>query len=114
MKQDTEQEKQTPPAPKKGMSDFKKAMMWTAIPLAVLSAVAAGAAVAGAWGSSGVLGLLALGGLGLAILVSIGCAIARRGQIVAGMWAGIGIAVGIGVISLGVTCFAAFADMGSI
>ena len=111
MKQDTEQEKQTPPAPKGGMSDFCKALLATAIPLGVLGVVTAGLAVAGAWDSYGVVGFVALGLLGLAILASIGFAIARRGQIVGGIWAGIGIGFAVGVISLMVTCFAALYSM---
>lgn len=48
MKQDEKQEEQIPPAPKRGMSDFRKALLWTAIPIGVLSLIStAGVAVKG-------------------------------------------------------------------
>lgn len=105
MKQDTEQEKQAPPAPKGGMSDFRKALLWTAIPILVVSAIDAGAAMATKGAAfSGGLGPTAL--WGLAILACIGFAIARKRQIALGILAG----VGIGIVGLGATCFAAMSN----
>ena len=78
MQQDEKQEGHAPPPTKRGMSVFKKAMMWTAIPVIVFSAIGApgalapqtagtafGAFVGAAWGLWAV-----------AILVCIGFAIA--------------------------------------
>ena len=84
------------------MSDFLKGLLITAIPIVVLSVVSmAGAAVEGiyyVW-----LGAIAL--WWIAIVTAIGYTIARKGQIAAGIVAGLG----IGIVSLGATCFANFA-----
>ena len=102
MKENTEQEQQTP-APKRGMSDFKKAMMWTAIPIVVFSAISTGGSIANpASVAFGIVSAVAAGLWGLAILACIGFAIARKRQIAAGILAG----VGIGVLALGASCFA--------
>jgi sterol desaturase/sphingolipid hydroxylase (fatty acid hydroxylase superfamily) len=99
-----EQEQQTPPAPRHGMSDFLKALLWTVVPIIVLSAVASGGMMAGAaWGGFNAIGISAPVLWGVAILTAIGFMIARKRQIAAGIWAG----VGISIIGLGVTCFAA-------
>ena len=101
-------EKQTP-VPKKGMSDFKKGLLWTAIPILVVSAVSAGGTIASA--SAVVFGAftaVTYGLWGLAILACIGFAIAHKRQIAIGMLVGIG----IGVVGLGLTCFAAMSNTG--
>ena len=107
MKQNTNQEKQTPPAPKGGMSHFRIALMLTAIPIIVLSAIGAGGIISNpasvAWGVVfSVAGWL----WGLAILVCIGFAIAGKRKIALGILVGIGTGMFVG---LGATCFAAFA-----
>jgi hypothetical protein len=90
-----------PRPPPKSMSAFRKALLWTAIPILLLSFGGAGAAVAtgGGFAPGG-----AFGGIlwVLAILVCIAFAIARRRQIALGMLAGLGIAL----VGLGVSCFA--------
>jgi heme/copper-type cytochrome/quinol oxidase subunit 2 len=106
MEQNTNQEKQTP-APKKGMSKFRKALLWTAIPIIVLS-VAGLTGVAVGSGDEGVefvFGFLWIGAvfyfLG-AIIALIGFAIKHERQKMAGILAGLGISI----VSLGATCFA--------
>ncbi len=88
------------------MSSFKKALIWTAIPIVVLSVIsAAGRMPTGGgldWDPLLALWFVAAGLLGLVILAAIGFAVARKRQIAAGILAGIG----IGSVSLGVTCFA--------
>jgi hypothetical protein len=93
----------TRPSPRKGMSDFLKALLWTAVPLLVVSTVSAiGALTAVSGGGIGEPGI-GIGGLlfGLAILVSIAFAIARKRRIAAGVLAG----AAIGLAGLSVTCF---------
>jgi len=87
------------PTSKKGMSVFLKALLWTAIPLLVVSAVSAGTALArGPSGfGTGVAGML----FGLAILACIGSAIARKRQTALGVLAG----AAIGLVGLSLTCF---------
>jgi len=76
------------PSPRNGMSDFRKALLWTAIPILVLSFGGAGATVAtgGSFAPGG-----AFGGIlwVLAILVCVGFAVARKRQIALGILAGI-------------------------
>jgi hypothetical protein len=108
MKQHSEQEKQTPPAPKRGMSDFRKALIWTAIPIVVLSAICIGGWMGGWQASLTIVPwfVLMFGPPGLwvlAILACIGFAIARKRQIALGILAG----VGIGIVAVGLSCFAA-------
>ena len=101
-------EKQTP-VPKKGMSDFKKGLLWTAIPILVVSAVGAGGTMAkSSTFVFGAFSAVAIGLWGLAILACIGFAIAHKRQIAIGILAGIG----IGVVGLGLTCFASFSNIG--
>jgi hypothetical protein len=101
-------EKQAPPT-KKRMSDFRKGLLWTAIPILVLSAIGAGGTMAK---SSpvvyGAFSVVAYGLWGLAILACIGFAIAHKRQIAIGILAGIG----IGVVGLGLTCFATMSNTG--
>jgi hypothetical protein len=80
-------------------SAFKKAFAWTAVPIVALSVLSTV--------GSGVEGLYAFwyvaAGLWLlSVLVGIGFAIGRGGQTTSGIWAG----VGLGVVALGLTCFA--------
>ena len=105
MTENTNQEKQTAPAPKGGMSDFRKALLWTAIPIIVLSTISAGGTIARVgWADFGAIaGVAAVGLWGVAILAAIGFAVARKRQVAAGILVG----VGIGIIGLGATCFAA-------
>ena len=96
------EQKQTEPSTRKGMSDFRKALLWTAIPILVLSVGGAGATVAtgGSFAPGG-----AFGGIlwVLAILVCVGFAVARKRQIAAGILAG----TAIGLVGVGLTCFTA-------
>jgi len=106
MKQNTNQEKQAPPAPKGGMSDFRKALLWTAIPIVVLSVLSG----VGGWFSGGNMAIipwalfwLIPAALWLIALVrAIVFTITDRRERAAGIWAGIG----IGIIALGSSCFA--------
>ena len=88
------------------MSDFSKALMITAIPIVALSVVSAvGARAVG--GGVEVIGFLYVWLIPvLLLLIAIGAAIGYtvkgRREIAAGIWAGIG----IGIVSLGLTCFA--------
>ncbi len=106
MEQNTNQEKQTPTAPKKGMSDFRKALLWTAVPLLILSVASmTGVVVSSDEGSALGFGFLWLGAvlyfLG-AIIAVIVFAVMREKQRAAGVLAGLA----IGIVSLGATCFA--------
>ena len=85
MKQDPEQENQTPPAPKRRMSDFLKALIVTAI-VSFITGV----------------GLVAAIGAFIYFLVK------GKREIVAGIAAGIGITI----VAWGVTCFALSASWG--
>ena len=80
-------------------SDFKRAFLWIALPIVVLSIVSTAGAASGGfyalWYVAAGLGLLAP-------LVAIGFAIGRRGRVASGIWAG----VGVGIVALGLTCFA--------
>ncbi len=78
------------------MSDFRKALLWTAIPIIVLSVVSMTRIF------FGLFWFAPLGLLVLAILACIGFAIAHKRQIATGILAGIG----IGIVGLGLTCFA--------
>lgn len=99
------------------MSDFRKAFMWTTIPIVALSlistaglAVMAGQVAGTGWGGSTTLGfwIFASAWAGAvacaiaAIVVLIIFGVKGERQIAAGILAGIG----IGVVSLGATCFA--------
>ncbi len=103
MTQNEGQTHQTEPKPRKKMSDFLKALIFTAAPLLLVSAVSAVAAVTAVQGGGigepgmGVGGLL----FGLAILAAIGFAFARKRQIASGILAG----AAIGVVGLMLTCF---------
>lgn len=98
MEQNTEQEKQIP-KPKKKMSNFAKAFLWTAIPIIVFTAISMPGAMAPytAWTGFGVFGGIAFGLWVLAILLFVGFAVARKRLIALGLLAGIG----IGILCLG-------------
>ena len=100
MAQDQGQTPQSRPAPRKKMSDFVKAFIWTAVPLAVVS-IASTVTTATATGGGGF--AIGVGGLlfAAAIVVSIAFAIARKRQIAAGVLAG----AAIGLVGLMLTCF---------
>jgi hypothetical protein len=88
------------------MSDFWKGLLITAIPIVVLSVTSSAGVLVGVEGSlSGFLGILwAVAALMLviAIVVAIVFTVKGRRQIASGIWAGIG----IGIASLGMSCFA--------
>ncbi len=81
------------------MSTFKKAFLWTTVPIAGLSIVSTGGA-----GAEGMYSLsyVAAGLWLIAVLVAIGFLVGRGGRATSGIWAG----VAVGVVSLGMTCFA--------
>ncbi len=93
------------------MSDFGKALMITAIPIVVLSVTsAAGAALFSVDPRTGppmTLWVVATLMWVIAVVVAIVFAVKGKRKIAAGIWAGIG----IGIVSLGVTCFANFSAM---
>ena len=100
---------QPAPLKKGGMSEFRKALFWTAVPLVALAVFdfALGLLNSYLW-RSGVSGMFLISlRFPLAILwvaalfTAVGFAIARRRQIAAGMFAGVGIAL----VALGLTCF---------
>lgn len=80
------------------MSDFGKALMWTAIPLAVLSVISLATVDVG----SKIIGIFTIVCFVAAIVASIFFAIKGKRQIAAGILVG----VSIGIVALGVTCFA--------
>jgi len=102
MAQDQGQTLQSRPAPRKKMSDFVKAFIWTAVPLAVVS-IASTVTTATATGGGGFAIGVGVGGLlfAAAIVVSIAFAIARKRQIATGVLAG----AAIGLVGLMLTCF---------
>jgi len=100
MREEFEQPEQ-PRAPKKTMGDFRKAMIWTAAPIIILSAIAVGGSIVRHVSAFGFFGGIAAGLWTLAILAAIGFAIARKRQIAAGILVG----VAIGVVGVGATCF---------
>lgn len=87
------------------MSSFRKALMITAIPIVVLSIIGMCGMVGELYGALFLLTFLWWGAviyyLG-AVIVFIVYAVRRERQIVAGILAGLG----IGIVSLGATCFA--------
>ena len=97
MEQNEKQEQQTPPT-KKGMSDFRKGLLWTAAPISlvgIISSVGIGVLRMG-WFVAAALWIAAF-------LVAIVLAISTRTRsLAAGIFAGIGISF----IVLGLTCFA--------
>ncbi len=90
---------------KPGMSTFRKAMLWTGLPLVGLSLLVFGARIvirtfpgAVAIGFSGMLAALLWV---LVLFTGLGLLIAGRRQVGAGMLAG----AGIGLVGMGLTCF---------
>ena len=102
------------PAPtKRGMSDFRKALIWTAVPLVALGLTGFGLRVIGRFSggaglrvafSPAIVPLLWV----LAIFIATGFAIAGKRQIAAGMFAGIA----IGLVGVGLTCFGSIVPLG--
>jgi hypothetical protein len=94
------------------MSDFRKALLWTAIPIVFLSLITTGLFFYDRYGTVGrdaerqqsAIGLWFYGVFYLvgAMIVAIIYGVRGKRSIASGIWAGIG----IGIISLGVTCFA--------
>jgi lipid-binding SYLF domain-containing protein len=91
------------------MSDFRKALLWTAIPIVVLSLISTGFVFHDRYGRDIERQKSAIGLWFYAVFYLVGATIGAiiyglRGKrnIASGIWAGIG----IGIISLGVTCFA--------
>ena len=85
------------------MSDFRIALLVTALPIIVLGAISAGGRIARAPDAFFYVGWVGAGLWGLALLACIGFALARKRQIALGILAGIG----IGLVGLGPSCFAA-------
>jgi len=101
MKENVEQEKQTPPAAKSRMGDFRKALLWTAIPIVALSVMS----TALPW-----FAIIVWFGAAACFVAAIVAAIVYantkgKRQITAGILAG----AGIGIVALGVSCFAILA-----
>jgi len=84
------------------MSNFLRALLWTAIPMLVLSAVGV-AATRSMFGFTMSIAFNTAVAFVLAIVVCIGFAIARKRQIALGILAG----AAIGLLGLGLTCFTA-------
>ena len=102
MEQNANQKNQIP-APKKRMSDFRKGLLWTAIPIIVCSVISSsGLGAQNHWVGFQVFSYLVSVLWVLAILTCIGFAVAHKRQVALGVLAGIG----IGIVGLGVTCFA--------
>ena len=83
------------------MSNFRKALIFTTVPIVVLSLISIGGAVS----DNHALRMVELGAVALwviAIVVGIVYTIKGIKQTAAGIWAG----VGIGAVSLSATCFA--------
>lgn len=97
------------------MSDFRKALIWTAVPIVVIGIISVLGGVLQRVGvpysyDSYYLRFAWFGAAAcwlLAVLVATGFAIAGRRQIASGMFAGIA----IGILALGVTCFANMATV---
>jgi hypothetical protein len=104
MEQNVKQDKQTPPAAKRGMSGFRKALLWTAVPIVVMSLIGMAGIASNEVNLAVLLGFFWVGAVFYfvgTIIALIICAVMRKRQIVAGILAGLG----IGIVSLGVTCF---------
>ena len=97
MEQNTNQDQQTPP-PKKGLSDFRKGLLWTTASISlvgIISSIGIGALRMG-W-------FVALGLWIVAFIVAVILAINKQTR---GLAAGIFAGVGISFVVLGITCFA--------
>ncbi|MFC1875600.1 hypothetical protein ACFLUX_00915 [Chloroflexota bacterium] len=96
MTNNSNEESKTPPAPESGMSSFRKALLWTAIPTVTLSIISLiGDPVWIVWIGAAIYILIAF-------VVLIFILILGDRDIAAGILAG----VGIGIVTLGATCFA--------
>ena len=96
MEQNTNQDQQTPP-PKKGLSDFRKGLLWTAAPISLLGIVSPIGFPTLLWGW-----IVAVGLWIVAFITAIVLSIAGRRGLASGIFAG----VGISFVVLGITCFA--------
>ncbi len=91
MKQRMENDAKWPeghPPPQKGMSSFRKAMLWTAILTVLLAPIAL------------------VGGIIAAIVFGV----KDQDEISRGIWTGLGIGISIVIIGLGITCFVALVN----
>ena len=96
MTENSNEGNKAPPAPERGMSSFRKALLWTAIPTVALCIISIiGGPVAFLWLGAAIYILIAF-------VVSIFILILGDRGTAAGILAG----VGIGVVTLGATCFA--------
>jgi hypothetical protein len=105
MKQNVEQEKQTPLTRKGGISDFKKALLWTVIPF-LIYAIFGAVGTADAYYLGAMILYWPVGGafsLG-AIIAGIVFSIRGKRRIAAGIFVG----MAIGIAALGVSCYASF------
>jgi hypothetical protein len=97
MEQNIDPQKQDSPVPKKKMSNFRKAFIWTTIFIFVFADIGTTFGLTRiieaktVWAAFGVFGGIALGLWGLAILSCIGFAITRKRQIALGILSGVGI-----------------------
>ena len=87
---------------KVGISEFRIAFLATAIPIVVLSLISLGGA--GSYMGTGLqfAWVIGAGFFAAALLTAIVLSIVGKGEIAGGIWAGIA----IGIVTLGVTCFA--------
>jgi hypothetical protein len=89
------------------MSDYRKALLWTAIPIVVIGLISVVDSVVRGIGGFDFydLNFVWFGAVAcwfLAVLAAVGFTIAGKRQIASGIFAG----VAIGILALGVTCFA--------
>jgi ABC-type sugar transport system permease subunit len=89
MEQNTNQEKQTL-TPKKEMSDFRKALLWTTVCTVLIS------------------GIALIGGIIAAIVFHS----QGRNEISKGIWTGLAIGISILIVAMGITCFVLIASIG--
>jgi hypothetical protein len=100
MEQNTNQEQQTP-VPKKGMSDFRKGLLWTAIPLSLIG-IAGLLRISIPW-ITGWNWMTTLGLWIIAFFAAIVLGITGRRGLASGIFAGLGLSF----VVFGVTCFVA-------
>ena len=77
------------------MSDFRKALLWTAVPLVVMALLGL---IPGFGFSMGIAGMAILA----AFIVGLVFLLTKRRQLAAGVFTG----MAIGIVALGATCFA--------
>jgi hypothetical protein len=91
------------------MSQFRIATLSAAVPLSVLAVLTIAASFGP--GEQRLLVNGTLAAFGLSVLSLIGFAIVRRTSVVAGIFAGLAIAVRIAVVAFGLSCFVALGRM---